>query len=86
MKLLIEARLIPEGSTVVKKTGSKEYSIFNSVTIWSGESKQIINAENGARMITDGSGSINAVDGSTELVWIVDEETLISFLEDSREE
>ena len=86
MKVLISAKEIPVGSTVIKKTGSYEYTILDEIQIYQDGDKKTIPAQGGARFLTNGDGAFSAVDGSLELLWVVEEEELIQFLEERSEE
>lgn len=72
MKLLIEAKYIPDGTVVTKKTGTQEYIIRDSIKIYaydtkgSGNLKEILNTE-GAKYMVSGRGDINMVSGDTVL-------------------
>lgn len=78
LKVLFPLKDIPDGSTVIKKTGNMQYIVNSEFVIYhqSGH-KQIIKADHGCKFLMSTSKSnISAVDGSTEVLWVVDHEPL----------
>lgn len=72
MKLLIEAKYIPDGTVVTKKTGTQEFTIRDKLKIYTydtkgtGDLKEISNVE-GAKYMVNSRGDINLVTGDTLL-------------------
>ena len=82
-KLILQAQEIPVDSDVTKKTGDKVLKIKDRITIYDKSANhQTIEPKDGTRFLIDSSGSIDVVSNTTELVWIVDQNDLINFLED----
>lgn len=71
MKLLIEAKYIPDGTVVTKKTGTQEYIIRDSIKIYTYDTKgsglkEILNSD-GTKYMVSSRGDINMVSGDTVL-------------------
>lgn len=72
MKLLIEAKYIPDGTVVTKKTGTQEFTVRDNLKIYtydtkgSGGLKEILSQDN-AKYLVNGRGDINIVPGDTVL-------------------
>lgn len=83
MKLLIEAREIPDNATVSKRTGDKKYTLSRTLKIYNeGAEPTVINADANTVFIQAGiSVSINAINAETLLHWHVREEDLAAWLE-----
>ena len=86
LKLILPAKLIPEKSVVTKKTGEKEYILTKSIKIYDqvGKSNQVINANDGTVFLVDGE-NINVHSGETLMCWVVDESSLLRWLEERQE-
>lgn len=89
MKVLIQARSIPVGSSVTKKTGEKPYTLRDDVKIYGatreqGEAKSAemreLKADEGTRFLISQNGDISIISGDVELLWHVSEETLYEYL------
>lgn len=81
MKLLIEAREIPDNATVSKRTGDKKYTLSRTLKIYNeGAEPTVINADANTVFIQAGIG-INAINAETLLHWYVREEDLAAWLE-----
>ncbi len=72
MKLLIEAKYIPDGTVVTKKTGSQQFTIRDSIKIYTYDTKgsnalkEILNAD-GVKYMVNNRGDINMVSADTVL-------------------
>jgi hypothetical protein len=88
-KLILSANEIPFGSTVTKKTGEKKYTLREKIVVYNG-SKIIapmeIKAEPGVAFIVSENGDVNAIEDSTELVWLAEREDIIHRLSDAEDE
>lgn len=88
MKLILEAKSIPVGSTVTKKTGEKEYTIRDDIKIYgstSPEQKETLRelkADAGTRFMVSNDGNINIIQGDLELIWHVEPNVLYDWLSD----
>ena len=87
MKMIIPLGDVPEGSTVTKRTGSKEYRVRDTFSIWGApkgdepKDKQEFHAGEGARfLVPDDGGDVNALGSDIEVVWIVTREDLEAYL------
>lgn len=81
IKIILKAGDIPDRSTVTKKTGTKEYTLKEKITIYPSykSEKQVIKG-NGCVFLVDEYGDINSFDVDKELIWCTDCDTLFSFL------
>lgn len=81
--VLLPAGDIPDGSTVTKRTGAKEYTLKQKIKIYadkdSGTSPQVLEAD-GVKYLT-GDGAINAISDNVVLVWKTTTGELHSFLD-----
>lgn len=79
MKLLIELGRVPEGSSITKKTGTKQYTVKDEIRIYVNEKEyQIIKANQGCRLLIDHQGlSHSAMSSDVEVVWEVDRDDLV---------
>jgi hypothetical protein len=85
LKVILPAALIPLGSTVSKRTGRAQYTLGDRLRLFSpNEAKKEIVAQEGTRFLI-GTGDANAIPDSTELVWEINEEDLLYFLERRQE-
>ncbi len=72
MKLLIEAKYIPDGTVVTKKTGVQEFTVRDNLKIYtydtkgSGGLKEILSQDN-TKYLVNSRGDINIVPGDTVL-------------------
>jgi hypothetical protein len=85
MKVLIQARSIPVGSTVTKKTGDKPYTLRDDVKIYGSTQEQTealreLKADEGTRFLISQTGDISIISGDVELLWHVTEEVLYQYL------
>lgn len=84
MRVIVPAATIPEGSRVVKVTGSKEYTIRNELKIYGEDTAQrSIKATDGTRFLVATNGDANVVLGITELIWFASDSEIIDYLDDS---
>lgn len=81
LKVILPAALIPLGSTVSKRTGRAQYTLGDRLRLFSpNEAKKEIIAQEGTRFLI-GTGDANAISDTTELVWEINEEDLLFWLE-----
>ena len=81
MRVILSAENIPEGSTVTKVTGSKEYTLVHRIEVYQEDgSKYTMACKDGARFIT-ADGIATAIGPNAELVWHVDPNDLIEYIE-----
>lgn len=79
ISVLLAASEIPEGSTVTKRTGEKEYTLRSSVQVY-GQNIEI-KADPGTIFLIDTrTGNANAIPSSTVLVWTTTRERLWHWL------
>lgn len=86
ISVILAARDIPVNSKVTKRTGTAEFILSDVFTIYKENGgKQLMTAEEGTRFLipNKASQSINVINGSTELTWSTDYETLMDFLQDA---
>ena len=81
MRVILPAEHIPEGSTVTKVTGHKEYTLVHRIEVYQEDgSKYTMACKDGARFIT-ADGIATAIGPNAELVWHVDPNDLITYIE-----
>lgn len=86
MKVLIEAKEIPVGGIVTKKTGEKQYIIRDDIKIYGStgpeqtETLRELRADRDTRFMVSEDCTINIISGNTELLWHVDAEELYRYL------
>lgn len=91
-QLIISASRIPDGAEVTKRTGRKPFILRRTITLFScsgaadsvlpgKEKNTIAKASDGAVLLVDERGNIEACSADTELVWTVDEHTLRELLD-----
>ncbi len=84
IEVLLPAGDIPDGATVTKRTGAKEYKLKHKIKIYadkdSGTSAQVLEAD-GVKYLT-GDGAINAISDKVVLIWKTTTGELHQFLED----
>lgn len=72
MKLIIEAKYIPDGSVVTKKTGTQQFTIRDNIKLYAYDTKgsggltEVLSKENTKYMVSS-RGDISVVPGDTEL-------------------
>lgn len=82
IKILLNARDIPDGSVVMKRTGTSKSILKTSVKFYSKNAKpMIIKDENVRYLVHDTGDSINVIPDNTELIWISDICTIYNFLD-----
>ena len=81
IKVILPANEIPLDSIVTKRTGEKEYILKDRMRVFGREQGQDgeVVAKDGCRFLVK-DGDANVVSPDTELVWLVDEGILSSFL------
>lgn len=81
MKVILEASQIPIGSLVSKVKGEKQYVLLDTIRIFGpNDEPRVIKAEGGARFLSYKNGDFNVVNSDTELVWVVDANTLYDWM------
>lgn len=84
MEVLLPAGDIPDGSTVTKRTGAKEYILKHKIKIYadknSGTTPQVLEAD-GVKYLT-GDGAINAISDNVVLIWKTTTGELHRFLDE----
>ncbi len=80
MRVILEAGLIPVGSTVTKITGEKRYTLLDELRVFGprGESQHIMPYDQSRFIVADHIA--HSVSQTTELVWHVERDELIEFL------
>lgn len=83
LRILLPAGEIPSGSVVTKRTGEKEYTLVQEVTIYGPEKNQerIIKSDENSRFLDSGNGQFNAVGSQTLLLWRAERWELQEYLE-----
>lgn len=86
MKVILEVREIPVGSTVTKKTGEKVYTLRDDVKIYGSTQEQTetlreLKADSGTRFLIAQNGDISIVSGDVEMLWHVDGRILFEHLD-----
>jgi hypothetical protein len=83
MRLLLAAAEIPgDGATVTKRTGEVQYTLRNAVRIFGEDGgPREIKAQDGARFLVSSKGDLTVIPGTTELLWCVDDEDLLRWLD-----
>jgi len=71
VKVIVPLSVVPDDSTVTKRTGTKEYTKRSKLTVY-GPGKEIksIEAGEGVVFLIDDSGNINAMSETTEVGWL----------------
>ena len=85
LKLLLPAKDIPDESIVTKLTGEKRYVIRSFIKIFGGTNHtNEIKCDDNTKFILsiDIFPSINAISGETALLWEVESDELINFLQE----
>ena len=77
--LLVPARLIPNFTTVVKKTGAKQYTLRSEIRV----ADQIIKSEHGTKLIVASDGNVYSVSDDTEFVITMKWKEAMHFIEDT---
>lgn len=72
MELLIQAKHIPDGTTVYKKTGETSFIIRDQLNIYAygedtGQPKRDVKVAKDCKFMIDGRGNVNVVGGETVL-------------------
>lgn len=72
VKLLVPLRMVPDGATVTKRTGEKEYVVSRAVRIYGdGPVKQAITPDAGTVFLVGPEGNLNAIGEGVEVIWKV---------------
>jgi len=80
--VVLPADEIPLGSQVTKRTGRAQYTLGDRLRVFNaGGEKQEIVAQEGTRFLIGDRGDANAIPASTELIWLIEEEELLFWLE-----
>jgi hypothetical protein len=72
MQLLVEAKHIPDGTTVYKKTGETPFIVRDQLNIYAygegtGQPKRDVKVAENCKFMIDGRGNVNVVGGDTIL-------------------
>lgn len=72
MQLLVEAKYIPDGTTVYKKTGEQSFIIRDQLNIYAygegtGQPKRDVKVAKDCKFMIDSRGNVNVVSGDTVL-------------------
>ncbi len=72
MQLLVEAKYIPDGTTVYKKTGEQSFIIRDQLNIYAygegtGQPKRDVKVAKDCKFMIDSRGNVNVVSGDTIL-------------------
>lgn len=72
MQLLVEAKYIPDGTTVYKKTGEQSFIIRDQLNIYAygegtGQPKRDVKVAKDCKFMIDSRGNVNVVSGETIL-------------------
>lgn len=81
--LLLPLSEVPSGQNVSKRTGEKQYTVQDAITIYGGM-KQVIKADEGCRFLVSGS-SINACLSTTLVLWELTVDELRDWCEEQLE-
>lgn len=84
MKVVMHAGDIPDGATITKRTGQKEYTLKDKIVVYTDKESTaaaITLQTPGVKYLT-GDSSINAVSSDVELVWHTDLTALHRYLGD----
>ena len=76
LKIIIEAGQVPDGATVTKVTGAKEYTLSSEIRFYGDESPNI-KADKDVRFLINGD-SVNIISAYKEVAWYADLEELAS--------
>lgn len=85
LKIVLPSEYIPDGATVTKVSGQKKYTLRRVVKIYGlqlGPTCEVnsVTAAEGQCFIVSSTGDANVVEGSTELMWHVDSNSLCAKL------
>jgi len=81
IKMVLPAGEIDLDATVTKVTGTKRYTLTDKISMYDAQGKPTpINAGDGTRFLVAGT-SINIVPATQELLWELDVDTALGFLE-----
>lgn len=86
IKVVMRASDIPEQAVVTKRTGTKEYTIRSSITIYNsnGERKEL-KCDEDSRLLAGPTGDFNVIGGNVELTWLAPIWQLRQVLDDIEE-
>lgn len=83
LKLVIAAGYIPEGATVTKPTGEKEYTLTSEIKFYGEGAPENVKADKNIRFLVCGP-SINIITTDKELAWRVDASELRDHIEEQQ--
>jgi hypothetical protein len=86
IRVVMQAKDIPDGATVSKKTGMLQYTVRRELRVYYDKHKDaeptVLKAQDGAVFLVGREGDINAYDRDTELLWFAPIEELAAMLEE----
>ena len=80
MKVLLPAGQIPDGTVVTKRTGTKPYTLKESVKVYGEPSQRQEIKGDGVRFLVSADGGINAVSETVELLAELDDDEIQELL------
>jgi hypothetical protein len=80
ISVILKAAVIPDGSTVSKVTGEKQYILKRSIKLYGSDQKEVIPDPNTVFLISE--GSVNQYPNSTKLLWITTIDNLNSLIDE----
>lgn len=82
IKIILPAGEIPLGSEVTRPTGKAVFTLRDQLNVYrENGTKQEVFAGPGARFLVASNGNANAIGLATELVWRVEAQDFIEYLE-----
>jgi len=72
ISVLLKSDMIPDGSTVTKRTGDKRYTLKKKIKVFTGAVKmdKPVELDVEGTFLVDSNGNINQIDSSAILGWI----------------
>ena len=87
LEIIIEASAIPDGETVSKETGRKEYKIQRKFVVYNKcKEKYEFVADPGTVFLFDGSKNINSISANKKLKWYTNYRKLKFYMEHEEDE
>ncbi len=89
-KVICEAHKIPDGTTVTKKAGTKEYTLTRSLKLYynkgtqsdSGSDRGEVKMGGDCVMLIDGTDAVSVVSGDTELVAYITYDQMANYIDE----
>ena len=83
MKVLIAVGRLPNGSSVTKRTGEKQYTVRREIRIWEVDgTAKVIKADESARFLVTAGGEINTMGAGVEVIWHATLEEVVALEEE----